>query len=184
MLCRRTFFSCVAFHGCLYAIGGRNRISSKLSTEKYDPAEDTWTVIPGMNFHSYKLNAEVIDDTIFVIGGYYDEQHYLSRFACFNDKGNRWYLDVDMNVYRSQMSTCVIENLPNASDYSYKHRDKLMEEKRKKMLDCECNRPPTQTCPSTDVATSSNPVAWPALDRLKHFALRCEEWVKGAIGMV
>ncbi|XP_021938645.1 kelch-like protein 10 [Zootermopsis nevadensis] len=112
--------------------GGYNNTSCELSTEKYDPAEDTWTEIPVMNFYSEELDAEVIDDTIFVISGKYIEYHFVSHVACFNDKENRWHKAADMNICRSGMSTCVIENLPNASDYAYKHRDKLMEEKCKK----------------------------------------------------
>ncbi|KDR14028.1 kelch-like protein 10 [Zootermopsis nevadensis] len=130
MLSERARLSCVEFHGCLYALGGRNYTSSELNTEKYDPAEDTWTEIPAMNFYDYDLNAEVIDDTIFVIGGH-DKKDFF-HVACFNGKENQWDKVTNMNVSRSGMSTCVIENLPNTSDYSYKHNDKLMEEKRKK----------------------------------------------------
>ncbi|XP_021940447.1 kelch-like protein 10 isoform X2 [Zootermopsis nevadensis] len=122
MLSRRERFSCVAFHGCLYALGGRNKSSSDLSTEKYDPAEDTWTEIPAMNFYAHELNAEVIDDTIFVIGAKNIDHHFASHVAYLNAKENRWYQLTNTNVYRSGMSTCVIKNLPNASDYAYKHR--------------------------------------------------------------
>ncbi|XP_021940178.1 kelch-like protein 10 [Zootermopsis nevadensis] len=130
----REDFTCVAFHGCLYALGGRNWTSDALSTEKYDPTEDTWTEVPAMNFYSDYLNAEVFDDTIFVISRYSDKGHFGSRVACFNDKENRWYQAANMNVRRSFLSTCVIKNLPNARDYAYKHRDKLMEEKCKKKM--------------------------------------------------
>ncbi|XP_021917838.1 kelch-like protein 10 [Zootermopsis nevadensis] len=130
MLFGRRDFSCVAFHGCLYALGGRNSSSFKLSTEKYDPAEDTWTEVPAMNFYSIFLRAEVMDDTIFVIGGFSIGKAGFS-VKRYNDKENRWYQVTNMNFWRSEMSTCVIENLPNARDYAYKHRDKLMEEKRK-----------------------------------------------------
>ncbi|KDR11165.1 kelch-like protein 10 isoform X2 [Zootermopsis nevadensis] len=64
MLFEREDFSCVAFHGCLYALGGCNETSSDLSTEKYDPAEDKWTEIPGMVIPSYCSKVEVIDDKI------------------------------------------------------------------------------------------------------------------------
>ncbi|KDR11972.1 Kelch-like protein 10 [Zootermopsis nevadensis] len=102
-----------------------------------------------MNFYDHQLNAEVIDDKIFVICHYYNLDDNLHRVACFNDKENQWDKAADMNVCRSGMSTCVIENLPNASDYAYKHREKLIE-KRKKMLKRKCNSP------SVDVATGLN----------------------------
>ncbi|XP_021937484.1 kelch-like protein 10 [Zootermopsis nevadensis] len=137
MLSERRSLSCVAFHGFLYALGGLNETSSLLSTEKYDPTEDTWTEIPGMNVYSDYLNAEVFDDTIFVISRYFDKGHSESRVACFDDKENRWYQAANMNVRRSFLSTCVIKNLPNARDYAYKHRDKLMEEKCKEARNIE-----------------------------------------------
>ncbi|XP_021923145.1 kelch-like protein 10 [Zootermopsis nevadensis] len=89
MLSQRKHFACVEIHGCLYALGGHNRTSSELSTEKYDPAEDTWTEIPDMNFYSYKLDAEVIDDTIFVFGGQFKEDVRFPHSACYNDEENR-----------------------------------------------------------------------------------------------
>ncbi|KDR13496.1 Kelch-like protein 10 [Zootermopsis nevadensis] len=114
--------------------GGYNRILDDLSTEKYDSAEDTWTVIPGMSFNIRNFNAEVIDDTIFVIGGRCNGKTDLS-VKCCKDKENRWYPVAKMNVHRNHLSTCVIKNLPNARDYAYKHRDKLMKMKSKTFLD-------------------------------------------------
>ncbi|KDR15171.1 kelch-like protein 10 [Zootermopsis nevadensis] len=124
MLSRRASFSCVAFHGCLYALGGQNRTSGQLTTEKYDPAEDTWTEMPAMNFYSTDLHAEVINDMIYVIGRYYESHIFVVN--CYNDKEDKWYKVTNMNVCRFFASTCVIKNLPNASDYAYKHRDNLM----------------------------------------------------------
>ncbi|KDR07508.1 hypothetical protein L798_02824, partial [Zootermopsis nevadensis] len=133
MLSGRLHFSCVEFHGCLYAIGGWNFTSLKLTMELYDPANDTWTKIPGMTFDLVNFNAEVIDDMIFVIGS---RCNWKSNFIvkCYKYKGDKWYRAADMNFRRYNTSTCVIKNLPNASDYAYKHRPKLMEEKREKML--------------------------------------------------
>jgi hypothetical protein len=65
-----------------------------LSTEKYDPAEETWTEIPAMNFNDYELNAEVMDDMIFVICNYYNGSDFFKRVAYFNDKENRWFVSL------------------------------------------------------------------------------------------
>jgi hypothetical protein len=72
--------------------GGWNETSFELSTEKYDPAEDTWTEIPAMNVYECYLNAEVINDMIFVICNNYDPKDFFTRVACFNDKENRWFV--------------------------------------------------------------------------------------------
>ncbi|XP_021941672.1 kelch-like protein 10 isoform X2 [Zootermopsis nevadensis] len=72
--------------------GGLNRTSDELSTEKYVPAEDTWTEIPDMNFYSDYLKAEVFDNTIFVISRYFDKGHFGSQVAYFDDMENRWFV--------------------------------------------------------------------------------------------
>lgn len=45
-----------------------------------------------------------------------------------------------MNFFRSGLSACVIMGLPNVTDYIHKHRDKLMEEKRQKLIALENQR--------------------------------------------
>lgn len=45
-----------------------------------------------------------------------------------------------MNIYRSAVSACVIMGLPNVLDYIHKHRERLMEEKRQKLLALETQR--------------------------------------------
>ncbi|KDR04311.1 Kelch-like protein 5 [Zootermopsis nevadensis] len=91
---RRWFLSCVAFHGCLYVLGGHNKTSGRLSIEKYDPAEDTWTEIAAMNYYSDELHLEVMDDTIFVIGENRNGEDFLSHVSCFSDKENQWFVSL------------------------------------------------------------------------------------------
>lgn len=45
-----------------------------------------------------------------------------------------------MNIYRSALSACVIVGLPNVYDFIHKHRERLMEEKRQKLLALEDQR--------------------------------------------
>lgn len=45
-----------------------------------------------------------------------------------------------MNICRSALSACVIMGLPNVYDYIHKHRERLMEEKRQKLLAHEIRR--------------------------------------------
>ncbi|XP_021941903.1 kelch-like protein 5, partial [Zootermopsis nevadensis] len=82
MLSGRDYFSFVEFHGCLYALGG-----GLLSSEQYDPAEDTWIEIPDMD--SYSSCAEVMDDMIFVIYDYFNQNDFYPHVICFNGKENR-----------------------------------------------------------------------------------------------
>lgn len=50
------------------------------------------------------------------------------------------YEATDMNIYRSALDACVITDLPNVRDYIHKHRERLMEEKRQKMIALENQR--------------------------------------------
>jgi kelch-like protein 10 len=46
-----------------------------------------------------------------------------------------------MNIFRSALSACVISGLPNMYDFIHQHRDRLMEEKRQKLIAMQ--QPPT-----------------------------------------
>lgn len=69
--------------------------------------------------------------------------YYVSR-VCFvqlsDSIASYRYEATDMNVYRSALSACVIMGLPNVNDYIHKHRERLMEEKRQKLLALEVHR--------------------------------------------
>jgi kelch-like protein 10 len=45
-----------------------------------------------------------------------------------------------MNIPRAGLSACVITDLPNTYDYIYKQRDRLLEEKRQRLLALETQR--------------------------------------------
>ncbi|PSN47135.1 Kelch-like protein 10 [Blattella germanica] len=135
MRSRRSGVSCIAYHGCVYVIGGFNGISRMCSGEKYNPATNAWTQIPDMYNPRSNFAIEVIDDMIFAIGG-------------FNGVTTIYHVEyeaTDMNIYRSALSACVIMGLPNVYDYIHKHRERLMEEKRQKLLALETQRNQQQT---------------------------------------
>ncbi|KDR18560.1 Kelch-like protein 10 [Zootermopsis nevadensis] len=89
--------------------------------------------MPDISLSRGYSEAVVIDDMIFVIGKCFEVVNSFS-FGCFDDVKNEWYQATESNVYRFGMSICVVKNLPNAKDYAYKHRDKLKEGKRTKLL--------------------------------------------------
>ncbi|XP_028138655.2 kelch-like protein 10 isoform X3 [Diabrotica virgifera virgifera] len=139
MRSRRSGVSCIAYHGSVYVIGGFNGISRMCSGEKFNPLTNTWTPIPDMYNPRSNFAIEVIDDMIFAIGGF-NGVTTIYHVECYDDKTNEWYEATDMNIYRSALSACVIDGLPNVHDYIHKHRDKLMEEKRQKMIALENHR--------------------------------------------
>ncbi|XP_066145529.1 kelch-like protein 10 [Euwallacea fornicatus] len=139
MRSRRSGVSCIAYHDQVYVIGGFNGISRMCSGEKYNPQNNVWTGIPDMYNPRSNFAIEVIDDMIFAIGGF-NGVTTIYHVECFDEKTNEWYEATDMNIYRSALSACVIDGLPNVQDYIHKHRDRLMEEKRQKMIALENQR--------------------------------------------
>lgn len=149
MRSRRSGVSCISYHGHVYVIGGFNGISRMCSGEKYNPVTNAWTQIPDMYNPRSNFAIEVIDDMIFAIGGF-NGVTTIYHVECYDEKTNEWYEATDMNIYRSALSACVINSLPNVQDYIHKHREKLMEEKRQKMIALENQR--QMTANSTDPA--------------------------------
>lgn len=139
MRSRRSGVSCIAYHGHVYVIGGFNGISRMCSGEKFNPANNTWSQIPDMYNPRSNFAIEVIDDMIFAIGGF-NGVTTIYHVECYDEKTNEWYEATDMNIYRSALSACVISGLPNVRDYIHKHRERLMEEKRQKMIALENQR--------------------------------------------
>ncbi|XP_018341262.1 PREDICTED: kelch-like protein 10 isoform X3 [Trachymyrmex septentrionalis] len=139
MRSRRSGVSCISYHGCVYVIGGFNGISRMCSGEKYKPSTNSWSHIPDMYNPRSNFAIEVIDDMIFAIGGF-NGVTTTYQVECYDEKTNEWYEATDMNICRSALSACVIMGLPNVYDYIHKHRERLMEEKRQKLLAHEVRR--------------------------------------------
>ncbi|XP_066591884.1 kelch-like protein 10 [Prorops nasuta] len=139
MRSRRSGVSCIAYHGAIYVIGGFNGISRMCSGEKYNVATNTWSQVPNMYNPRSNFAIEVIDDMIFAIGGY-NGVTTIYHVECYDERTNEWYEATDMNLYRSAVSACVVMGLPNVYDYIHKHRERLMEEKRQKLLSMEVHR--------------------------------------------
>jgi hypothetical protein len=60
-----------------------------------------------------------------------------------------------MNCVRMWPSACVVKGLPNASDYVYKNRVKLLEEKRHRLLSTETEKLLREQMQEDDVNTES-----------------------------
>ncbi|KAJ8721599.1 hypothetical protein PYW07_002374 [Mythimna separata] len=152
MRSRRSGVSCIAYHNKIYVIGGFNGISRMCSGEVYDPAANTWAPVPDMYNPRSNFAIEVIDDMIFAIGGF-NGVTTIYHVECYDERTNEWYEATDMNIYRSALSACVIMGLPNVYDYIHKHRERLMEEKRQKILLSETARHGQHRTALPDVST-------------------------------
>ncbi|XP_071454892.1 kelch-like protein 10 [Hetaerina americana] len=139
MRSRRSGVSCIAFHGSIYVVGGFNGISRMSSAERYNPSTNQWTPIPDMYHPRSNFAIEVIDDLIFAIGGF-NGFTTIDHVECFDEGANEWFEAADMNIIRSALSACVVTDLPNLLDYIHKNRDRLVEEKRLKLIAQERQR--------------------------------------------
>ncbi|XP_033212650.1 kelch-like protein 10 isoform X2 [Belonocnema kinseyi] len=166
MRSRRSGVSCISYHNCVYVIGGFNGISRMCSGEKYNPETDTWSPIPDMYNPRSNFAIEVIDDMIFAIGGF-NGVTTIYRVECYDERTNEWYEATDMNIFRSALSACVIMGLPNVYDYIHKHRERLMEEKRQKLLALEVQRTQQQLM-QRQQTNINNSVMLPALINQNH----------------
>jgi kelch-like protein 10 len=115
----RKFFSCIAFHGCVYAIGHLDfdDRSSMRSGEKYDPQTDTWSAIPDMITGRFSMATAVVDDKLYAIGGSQGLPRSTNRVEYFNEGENRWCEATGMSADIYLHGAVVVSGLPNVNDY-------------------------------------------------------------------
>ncbi len=81
---QRTAFAIVAFKGSLYAIGGRKKDSTPLSSaERYEPNKGVWSNVKHMLIPRAHLAASVLGNWIYVCGGmdvYHDPLQSCERY--------------------------------------------------------------------------------------------------------
>ncbi|XP_037959800.1 kelch-like protein 10 isoform X2 [Teleopsis dalmanni] len=152
---RRSGVSCVAFRGVLYTIGGFNGTSRLASGERYDTESQVWTDIHDMNYSRSNFGLEIIDDMIFAIGGFNGEGT-ISHTECYVAETDEWMEATDMNIERSALSTNNVGGLPNIRDYIHKERDRLMEERRQRILSGTINREVSDTVAAIRIVSQSN----------------------------
>jgi len=59
------------------------------SAEKYNPENKTWSPIPDMKYARTHFAIAVIEDKIYVIGGY-DDGSNICSVEYFSDEDNKW----------------------------------------------------------------------------------------------
>jgi hypothetical protein len=79
----RADFTCTAFGGSIYAVGGYLSTNSAVylnSIERYDPATDTWTALTGTISARYALGSAEVGGLIYIFGGYDGTQEGFTEF--------------------------------------------------------------------------------------------------------
>ncbi|XP_016971669.2 kelch-like protein 10, partial [Drosophila rhopaloa] len=130
---RRSGVSCVAFRKQLYVIGGFNGTARLSTGERFDSDSQAWHFIREMNHSRSNFGLEIIDDMIFAIGGF-NGVSTISHTECYVAETDEWMEATDMNIVRSALSANNVAGLPNKRDYIHKERDRLMEERRQRLM--------------------------------------------------
>jgi len=111
-------------NGFLYVTGGRDvwrdgdgEFHSETSSlvEKYDPKENTWTVVASMNFGRAEHTVVALDGCLYAIGGRNNLFNPESRLALdsvekYDPRENRWTWVAPMNTKRTFFGGAVLKN--------------------------------------------------------------------------
>lgn len=116
---RRSGVGVIAYGDQVYALGGFNGIARMNTAERYNTETDRWQTIPELYNPRSNFAVEVIDDMIFVVGGF-NGVATIFNVECFDRSTDEWFDATDMNMYRSALSACVVNGLPNVQDYTNK----------------------------------------------------------------
>ncbi|XP_054167867.1 kelch-like protein 1 [Oppia nitens] len=97
---KRHHLKLITFNNKLYAIGGRNDISTNL-VEIYDPITKQWISGSSMIMRREGFGLTIFDDSIYVCGGYKsDENTNTNSCEYFNSEINEWMFAVPMTSAR------------------------------------------------------------------------------------
>ncbi|MEJ1285412.1 hypothetical protein NN561_016406 [Cricetulus griseus] len=111
---QRSDASATTLYGKVGGFDGANRLRS---AEAYSPVANTWRTIPTMFNPRSNFGIEVVDDLLFVVGGF---NGFTTTFnvECYDEKTDEWYDAHDMSIYRSALSCCVVPGLANVGEYA------------------------------------------------------------------
>lgn len=98
--------------------GGYNGTSRLFTGEKYNPVTRTWSSIPDMYTPRSNYAIAVIDDMIFVMGGY-NGTTTVCHVECYCAKNNEWYFEQFyynfLQLQNSRFYKLTLESLPHFS---------------------------------------------------------------------
>ena len=104
----RVFMSMVSLKGCLYAVGGFDGHIKHKTIEKYDPAQNQWSVIAEMKQRRSDAGCTVVGEFICVAGGT-DGRNKLSSVEVYNTTTEEWLQGIpDMSKGRSGLSCATL----------------------------------------------------------------------------
>ncbi|NXW83670.1 NS1BP protein, partial [Alopecoenas beccarii] len=95
--------------GYLYIIGGAESWNCLNSVERYNPENNTWTLIAPMNVARRGAGVAVRDGKLFVGGGF-DGSHAVSCVEMYDPAKNEWKMMASMTTPRSNAGITTVAN--------------------------------------------------------------------------
>ncbi|NXL08522.1 NS1BP protein, partial [Mesembrinibis cayennensis] len=95
--------------GYLYIIGGAESWNCLNSVERYNPENNTWTLIAPMNVARRGAGVAVHDGKLFVGGGF-DGSHAVSCVEMYDPAKNEWKMMGSMTIPRSNAGITTVAN--------------------------------------------------------------------------
>uniref|UniRef100_A0A4W3JX28 Influenza virus NS1A binding protein b n=1 Tax=Callorhinchus milii TaxID=7868 RepID=A0A4W3JX28_CALMI len=96
--------------GYLYVVGGAESWNCLNTVERYNPDNNTWTLVSPMNMARRGAGVAVYDGKIFAVGGF-DGTHALSCVESFDPAKNEWKMLGSMTSSRSNAGVAVVDGL-------------------------------------------------------------------------
>ena len=102
----RAFFHLISFESKLLLLGGMNTSNYQAvsSFEAYHPNSDTWENKPDMAVGRYNFGAAILEQHLFVVGGYGKDEVMLASVEAYCFKTEAWSLVRPLPVPRASMA--------------------------------------------------------------------------------
>ncbi|KAM3595970.1 uncharacterized protein V6R79_006114 [Siganus canaliculatus] len=105
----RAYHGTAFLDGCVYCLGGFDRIEYFNSVRKFVPSTRTWHEVAPMYFRRCFVSVTVLNGCVYAMGGY-DGQVRLNSAERYSPGTNQWNLIADMNEVRSDASCTAFNN--------------------------------------------------------------------------
>ncbi|XP_076734428.1 kelch-like protein 10 isoform X2 [Maylandia zebra] len=115
---RRSGIGVIAYADHVFAVGGFDGNNYLRTAEAYNPHTNTWNLVFSMLTPRSNFGIEVIDDRLFVVGGF-NGFTTTSDVEYYTALTNEWYEACDMDIFRTDLSCCVMSGLSNLTEYTF-----------------------------------------------------------------
>lgn len=121
----RSGLSSVVFDNQLIVIGGNNGATRESSIEIYSPLTREWRQGPAMITPRSNFASAILEDNLYVVGGFDGESttELCEKLPLKELPDTQWLPVWSLPSTRSALSACVMDDLPNAIEFSWLRRE-------------------------------------------------------------